>query len=356
MNIQKELTTFKARIDKEIDRYLTEQIEKVREKDSLTEELLLYAKKFMLSGGKRLRAAFLYYGYRGAGGNEEQKIIEASISIELIHAFLLVHDDIMDRDDFRHGEKTVHAHFRDRSKLLFPFSDNVHFGGSMAIITGDMLASLGSERLFTSDFSSDIIVRALIKLQNIVSWTIAGEANDVYMSFTRKTTESDILRMYENKTARYTVEGPLHLGSVLAGADEAYLKSLSAFSLPIGVAFQIQDDVLGICGKSKKLGKPMGSDIEEGKMTLLLYRALELANAVDAQFLHSVVGKPNLSKKDFERIKEIFIACGALRYCQDMAKKYIIEGQDALKKASFKDVVAKDFLVSAAHYMSNREV
>nr|MBP9728468.1 polyprenyl synthetase family protein [Candidatus Moranbacteria bacterium] len=265
MQIEEELKRFKSRLDPCIDAYFDAVLENGIKEDDLVAEALEHARVIVLAGGKRLRSAFMYYGYIGAGGTEEEKMLETSVSVELIHSFLLVHDDIIDRDDMRHGVPTLHKRYADFGKRLFPDRDTDHFGTSIAIIMGDMLYSFGNDILFKSDFPKERIFAALSRLQNIVSFTVVGQARDIYMEYKREATEEEILSMYRNKTAKYTVEGPLHLGAIMAGASEELLTLLSDYAIPLGIAFQIQDDILGIFGSAKRLGKPVGSDIEEGK-------------------------------------------------------------------------------------------
>jgi geranylgeranyl diphosphate synthase type I len=274
MHIEAELKAFKARLDPKISAYFDMVLEHSAKEDDLIAEALGHAREIVLSGGKRLRAAFMYYGYLGAGGMEEERILDTSVSVELIHAFLLVHDDIIDRDEIRHGIPTLHRRYADFGKRFFPEKDTEHFGNSIALIMGDMLCAFGNDIIFRSAFPHQRVFQALSQLQRIVSYTVIGQARDVYMEYKREATEEEIIKMYTNKTAKYTVEGPLHLGAILAGAPQELLDGLSAYAVPLGIAFQIQDDILGVFGTEKRIGKPIGSDIEEGKITILVSRAL----------------------------------------------------------------------------------
>src|SRR4030042_6057598 len=111
------------------------------------------------------------------------------------------------------------------------------------------------------------------------------------MEYKKKTTEKEVLKMYEYKTAKYTIEGPLHLGAILAGADDKLLKTFSAYAIPVGIAFQIQDDILGLFGDEKKLGKPVGSDIRQGKFTILAAKAVEKASGKQKKIIKNILGK-----------------------------------------------------------------
>lgn len=357
MGIEDELKAFKERLDPNIGAYFDRVIEDTGKKDIFVTDALRYTKMLMLAGGKRLRAAFMYYGYLGAGGTEEEKILEASMSIEYTHAFLLIHDDIMDQDDMRHGVMTLHRQYADFGKIFSPEKDRAHFGNSIALIIGDMLCAFGNDIIFSSGFPVERKFRALSKLQHIVSFTVIGQARDIYMEYKGEASEEEILAMYRNKTAKYTVEGPLHLGALLAGASQELLDGLSAYAIPLGIAFQIQDDILGIFGDAKRLGKPVGSDIHEGKITLLVSRALRDGTAAQRKRLTTILSLgDNLTEKDIREFRELIRVTGAFDSAQQLAAQYITEGTRALEAIRGKLIPrAHEFLLSVAEYMTRRE-
>lgn len=357
MQIENELKEFKERLDPKIGAYFDAAIETASKEDTFVADALRYSREFILAGGKRLRAAFMYYGYIGAGGTEKDKILGTSMSIELVHAFLLVHDDIIDKDDTRHGVATLHRHYADIGKVLFRGKDTDHFGNSMAIIIGDMLGAFGNDIIFSSAFPLEQKFRALSKLQDIVSFTVIGQAQDVYMEYMGEASETEILAMYRNKTAKYTVEGPLYLGALLAGASDAILQGFTAYALPLGIAFQIQDDILGTFGNAKRLGKPIGSDIAEGKVTLLVSRALRDGTIEQKKRMKELLSLgENLTLEDIEEFREIIRVTGAFGGTKELATEYIEEGKRALEaiRGSL-DPRAYDFLFSIAGYMMERE-
>src|SRR3989344_2678257 len=357
MHIQQELQAFKARLDPKIGAYFDKAILEAGNEDVFVADALRYAREMMLAGGKRLRAAFMYYGYLGAGGTEEEKMLETSMSIEYIHAFLLVHDDIMDQDDTRHGVATLHRHYADFGKKIFPEKDTEHFGRSIAIILGDMLGAFGNDIIFRADFPAALKFAALSRLQRIVSFTVIGQARDVYMEYVGEASEEEILAMYRNKTAKYTVEGPLHLGALLAGAPQELLDGFSAYAIPLGIAFQIQDDILGVFGSAERLGKPVGSDIQEGKVTLLVSRALRGGTVEQKQRIRALLSLGiALTPEDIREFRELMRATGALAGAEQLATAYIREGELALEAMrSTLDPRVYDFLFSLAAYMMERE-
>ncbi|PIP26191.1 MAG: hypothetical protein CO140_02540 [Candidatus Moranbacteria bacterium CG_4_9_14_3_um_filter_40_7] len=354
MDIKKFFEGFKKQIDRELAVYLDRKIKEIKKLDFFTTDLAKQAKKIILSGGKRLRPAFMYWGYIAGGGKNREKILKTSISIELIHNFLLMHDDIIDHGKIRHGVETINARYAKISRLFFNPESAGHFGNSMALIFGDMLSTMGNQVVFTSDFPSKLIVKALNQVQTIVSQAVTGEIQDVYMDSSGKTSEEAILKMYEYKTAGYTIEGPLNLGAILAGAEEKIFKTLSAYALPLGVAFQIQDDILGIFGSEKKMGKEIGLDIQEGKKTLMLFKAQELGDREQKTFLKGVLGRKNISRAEIKKFQEIMIKSGALRYVQNLISGLVAEAKESLAQADM-EPEAEDFLLSTADYIAARK-
>jgi len=357
MHIEEELKAFKERLDPKIGAYFDSAIERAQKEDVFVADALRYSREFILAGGKRLRAAFMYYGYLGAGGTEEEKILDTSMSVELIHAFLLVHDDIIDQDDTRHGIATLHQHYTDIGKILFRGKDVEHFGNAMAIIIGDMLGAFGNDIIFSSAFPLEQKFKALSKVQDIVSFTVIGQARDIYMEYMGEASETEILDMYRNKTEKYTVEGPLYLGALLAGASKEMLDGFTAYAIPLGIAFQIQDDILGIFGNAKRFGKPIGSDIEEGKVTLLVSRVLRDGTVEQKKRIRALLTLgSNLRQEDIEEFREIIRVTGAFDGTKELAKAYIEEGKHALNEIQNKlDPRAYDFLFSITEYMMERE-
>lgn len=357
MDAIKELSRYKKIVDARLEAYFKDKEERIKKIDPLGKQALRFIKELTLAGGKRIRPAFMYWGYLAAGGKEIQKIIDTSLSIELVHIFLLIHDDIIDRDDKRHGIKTLHKRYEDLSKKLSSKNDHKHVGNSFAIIAGDMAATLGNHIIFDSKFDAELILKALSKLQDTVSYTVIGEMRDVWTELIGKTNEAEVLKIHENKTAKYTVEGPLHLGAILGGAGQKLLDDLSAYAVPIGIGFQIQDDILGIYGDEKKLGKPVGSDLIEGKQTLLIIKALEKGNSADRKFIKNRLGRKDLTREEIERFRNIIKDTGSLDYSRNLAEKFIKEGKAALGESkAIKDGDAREFLLGIANYLIKREL
>jgi geranylgeranyl diphosphate synthase type I len=352
MLIEDRLADLKNRADEELKLFFDNKIKQIKDQEKPEEllEMTENLRDFTLRSGKRIRPILFYCGYVIAGGKDKEKILKAAISIEFIHSFLLIHDDIIDQDNFRRGGLSMHHSYRKKYKN----KDSKHFGISMAIIVGDISYGFGYEILSELDFSSDLKMKAINKMNQIVLNTVAGEAMDVVLSANPNFDDSKIIEMQKYKTAKYTIEGPLHLGAVLAGADDEFLGSISKFAIPLGVAFQIQDDIIGIFGDEKKIGKPVGSDIKEGKKTLLISKAMKAANEKQKNIILSVLGNENINLSEIENVRKIIRETGSLEYSKIQSEKLIEFSKKRLEEIKVPDE-CKKFLNDLADFIVKRE-
>lgn len=355
MNFQQTLGGLKAAIDKELGHHFDAAIAEARKKDELIAEALEHTKEIALAGGKRIRGALLYWAYFGVGGKEKKKILKAAVAIELIHLFLLVHDDIIDRGDLRHGKETLHKMLEKKYRKNISVEEAQHFGQSIAIILGDMLYAIANKIILEAGFPQPEAVRALVQLQKIVATTIIGQSQDITIEYNKNPSQEEVLAMYENKTARYTFEGPLHVGAMLAGCnDKKTFALLSSYALPLGIAFQIKDDILGVFGSEQKIGKSVASDIEEGKQSLLVVKARQLATIAQKKQLNAILGKRNLTSKEIKIFQDILKSTGALAYAQDLATQYLNKGKKEIEKVIILPE-AKKFYIGLVEYLEKRE-
>lgn len=243
-----------------------------------------------LRGGKRFRAALIAASYVGLGGKELRAIEHAFISIELLQTYLLIHDDWMDNDDRRRGGPSVHCELR---TLL----NSTATGDAAAILVGDLASSLSQEALLGCGVSERCLVAALRAFADLQSSVVMGQLMDVCA--TAKTL-ADVEKVYARKTGSYTVSGPLKVGAALAGADPQVLARIERLSLPIGVAFQLRDDVLGTFGKEGSTGKSSSSDIRQKKKTALIV-GLEATPA--RALVEKVFSLPSPTEADAELIR-----------------------------------------------------
>lgn len=304
-------------------------------------EVLDVIDEYTMRGGKRLRPLLMIVAYRLYGGKNEEEIIKASCSIELIQSYLLIHDDIIDESDMRRKKPTVHRIYEKN------YGDR-KFGESMAIIAGD-LASVYAEEIFERVKIDDgLKYRALIKLASIVETTGYGQVLDVFSSRIEDFDENDLMLLHEYKTAKYTIEGPMILGAILAGGKDFSL--ISRYSIPVGIAFQLRDDILGLFGTEEEIGKPVTSDLEEGKKTLLILKAMENVNYRGR--IQSIIGKKGITAEELEEIRDIVRKTGALDYTYSTARDLVKRGIEALGKI---DSEEKMFLKEFAEYVIERK-
>ncbi|MCT1551519.1 polyprenyl synthetase family protein [Brevibacterium casei] len=256
-------------------------------------------------GGKRIRPVLLWWGYQMVAGSElapgsqaRTGLAEAAASLELLHAAALIHDDVIDHSDTRRGAPALHRQFEALHSALGYEGDGEAFGVSAAIVIGDICLALSEELFESAQDRLGASVPAQRLRQQMRRDVMVGQFLDVRA----EVIPLDDARIGERawevlsfKSAKYSVEQPLLLGAALGGADDNQLAALSRFGLPLGQAFQLRDDVLGIVGDPSATGKPAGDDIREGKRTVLIAESLARMDREQADLLASRLGDPDLS-------------------------------------------------------------
>lgn len=347
------LADFVPKIDERLEKYWDDELSLHfgygESQKRLVKEMLLHAKEHNLRSAKRARAAFVYFAYKLGGGRELEKIMKVAEAVELIHTALLMHDDFMDEDMVRRGNKTTHEYFANGDK---------HYGESMAVNMGDVVMYMGYERLINCGFESEKIVKAMGKLLRGITNTAFGQAFDVSLPRIGELTEESVLNLHRAKTALYTYENPLLIGGILAGLPDDIQGILKEYSADGGVAFQLQDDILGVFGDEEKTGKSADSDLLQGKVTLLVVKVFDLGTEEQKETLRKVWGKKSASKEEVELAKRAIKESGSYQYSVDLAKKLnerSIRTMQRLRGIGL-DEEAVDFLEGIARYMMEREV
>lgn len=359
MVIEQELKSFKTVFDKEMEKFLDLKIAQAQKISPEAREMVCNLKNYILSSGKRIRPALMHYAYLALGGKSasrrKKEALRLAMASEFIHTFLIIHDDVMDRDDFRRGMPSIHCIYKKLAeKNHYPVSAP-HYGNSQAISIGDMCFGFVSEIISQSKFDRGVKDKLLKKISDIVFNTTIGQFHDVFAAAAKNgIDEKHVLTILEYKTARYTLEGPLYLGAIMAGAGGNILKSLSDFSIPLGIAFQIQDDILGVFGSSQETGKPVGADIREGKKTLLIVRALEQGSADQKKELSLALGNDKAGAEQIERAKKIIINTGSLEYSKKFAEKLVNDSRFVLKRSNLTKK-SKEFFSAVAEFMIRRD-
>ncbi len=266
----------------------------------------------MLRGGKRLRPAFCYWGFVGAGGQVGDPIIKAAAALELLQASALIHDDVMDNSDTRRGAPAVHRRFAALHGEQQWNGAPESFGAAAAILIGDLALVWTDAMLFDSGFEDKALRRAKPVFDAMRAELMAGQFLDVLEQSRGGGSVQRALRVMRFKTTAYTIERPLHLGAALAGAESAVLEAYTAFGVPLGEAFQLRDDVLGVFGDTTLTGKPAGDDVREGKRTILIALAQERGNSSQRSLLERQLGNPELDAVGLTQVQEVLRDSGAL--------------------------------------------
>jgi len=270
----------------------------------------------LVTGGKRMRAILCYWGWRGAGGAPgAEEIIKAGAALELFQAAALIHDDIIDRSDTRRGGPSVHRQFGSLHAGRGWALDRERFGHAAAILTGDLCLSFSEEMFASIGSGSASRGRAIFNLMR--TEVMAGQYLDILeeVSGPTKPHSTAVARaaaIIRFKSAKYSSEHPLVLGGALAGASPELLAGYSAFALPLGEAFQLRDDVLGVFGDPAQTGKPAGDDLREGKRTVLVGLTIAAADEADREFVDTHLGRQDLSDADIDSLCSIMVESGAL--------------------------------------------
>jgi geranylgeranyl diphosphate synthase type I len=288
---------------------------------------------FLLTGGKRLRPAFCYWGWRGAGGADSDAVVTAAACLELLQACALIHDDVMDGSDTRRGQPAIHRRFTGVHQVEGWHGSPDAFGVSAAILLGDLCLIWADEMLNTSGMPADALLRAQPVYDEMRVEVMAGQYLDLVEQASGGGTVESALRVARYKAAKYTIERPLHLGATLAGAGPEVLAGYSAYGLPLGEAFQLRDDVLGVFGDPSETGKPAGDDLREGKRTALVAMAVAAASPAQAAVVDRHLGDPELSERGVAELREIICETGALARVETLISRLMDDALGALREA-----------------------
>ncbi len=273
---------------------------------------LLDEARASVSGGKRLRAAFCWWGFHAVATRpvDDAALLPACAALEMLHASALVHDDYMDGSDTRRGRPAVHRGFAATHRRDGWRGDPEQYGAAAAILLGDLLLSWSDELLRECALPADRVAAALRVFDQCRTEVISGQFLDVSVQARGHAEVETAMTVLRYKSAKYSIERPLHVGASLGGADAAGLAALSSYGLPLGEAFQLRDDLLGVFGDPAVTGKPAGDDLVEGKRTVLVALALDAAPAADAARLDAALGSA-LDEASVAELRRIIDDSGA---------------------------------------------
>ena len=294
----------------------------------------------LIRGGKRLRAAFLYWGYRGAGRPDSQGAVRLASAMEFFQAAALLHDDVMDDSDTRRGLPTAHRALASAHGDRDWGGDPDRFGLSGAVLAGNLCLGWTDELYATSGLPADDLARGRSVFDLMRTQLMAGQYLDVVESVRPwgALTASDRVaraeRVIHYKSAKYSIEHPLLIGARAGGLGEEDTTALSAYGLALGHAFQLRDDLLGVYGDPATTGKPAGDDLREGKRTVLVAHAIAGADTEAAERLETRLGDPDLGESGIEELRGIIRDSGAVDVVESEIASLAASARDHLKAAT----------------------
>lgn len=359
------LEDFQQRFDPELSRWVAAKRRQIAREIPESEEIAEGVARLADSGGKRLRPALVWFTWSACGGGSTagaEAVMPLALATELLHTYLLVHDDIMDHADTRRGLPTAHAELARRHAERGWGGDSADFGRTAAILVGDLAHSWAHELVAEAGHSlpgdrAAAIGRAFAATSQEV---LAGQYLEVLLA-QRGTDDKDaadaddLARVLRYKSGAYTVERPIELGALAAGADRDVTTPLTAYGRSVGEAFQLQDDVLGTFGDEDETGKPAASDLEEGKLTFLVFHALSKADPSGAAELRAALGSGPLDSERVTRLRGILEASGALGEVRRMIADRLGTARAALGELEGRITAeGHDFLAGLVDYVAER--
>lgn len=308
----------KIRIEKELFAY-ARSIDRLYSLNRLSPILFKSIKEFILRDGKRIRPILFCIGYLSFSKKTPPGLYRSALSLELLHDFMLVHDDVIDKSPLRRGKPSLHS-------LLNGCLHNnktVKFSGEdLAIVAGDVIYAMALDAFLAVKENKNRKEAALKKLISAALYTGSGEFIELLLGAKRieTITQEDIYKIYDYKTANYTFASPLTMGAILAGAKTAQIKKLYSYGMLLGRAFQIKDDIIGTFGEEKETGKSNLTDIKEAKKTLLIWYAYGKAEKKDKLIIKKIMEHKSVKNTGLFKMRKVIVSTGALNYAQNQIK------------------------------------
>ncbi|MEE8637619.1 MAG: polyprenyl synthetase family protein [Candidatus Margulisiibacteriota bacterium] len=342
------IINLKEKIDRELIAF-SRSIKRVKKLSPATHN---YLKEFLLRKGKRIRPLFFALSYLGYAKRTAPGLFKTAIAVELIHNFILIHDDIIDRSELRRGLPSLHARIEDEfSKKRKKFT-----GQDIAIVVGDIIFAMGIQAFLSIREDRVRKEKGLYNLLESALHTGCGEINELLYSLKDldKITQKDIYRIYDQKSAHYTFVTPLVIGAILAGAGQKEINHLTECGLSLGRAFQVRDDLLGVFSNEESLGKSPLTDIQEGKRTLLIWYAYKNSNQGDRKKIKRIFLKTNVSCKDLSAMRQIIIRSGARSFALKEIHRLTNTARKILTASKLREREKKD-LQTLIHYIFGKD-
>jgi len=290
---------------------------------------------FLLDSGKRLRPLFAYAGFAASGGALEKPVIRAIAALELLQACALIHDDLMDGSDTRRGKPSIHRHFESihMQDQLDGFAPQ--YGLSAAVLLGDLALVWSDQMLNSAGLSAEQYSRVMPYYNEMRVELMAGQFLDIHEQTQKNTSVDRSMKIARYKSGKYTIERPLHLGAAMSSAGSKIFVTLSAYGLPLGEAFQLRDDLLGVFGDPSVTGKPAGDDLREGKRTVLIAMTNDRQSESQRDIARKYFGKPDLDADGVATLQEIIETTGARAELEATIERLTDQALTAAQSAVF---------------------
>jgi len=353
------MDAFRLRVDGALARWIDTRRAEAEAEAPQSAELAAEIGRLVAVGGKRLRPALVDAAYRACGGRSEEAGLALAMATELLHTYLLIHDDIMDHAPVRRGEPTAHVVFAGRHRDNGWPGSAEDYGRSVAILLGDLAHTWAVELSRAGRAAEGDPEAVAACFDAMSSEVIGGQFIEMSLPFRLGTSEplpseDELLRALRLKSGRYSVERPLELGALLAGAPAQTVERLKRYGEAVGDAFQLQDDVLGTFGEEAAVGKPVASDLEEGKYTFLVHHTLAGAAPDERRWLQDALVRGGLGAEEIERARRIIRTSGGLDAVLAMIDSRLARGREALAGLPF-SAEHRAFFLGLIDYLAGRD-
>lgn len=308
------LEEIKNKVERELKDF-TRDLRRLYSLDKVSPLLFKNINNFITRKGKRVRPILFVIGYLGFAKRSAPGLYRSALSIELLHDFMLVHDDVIDKSETRRGKPSMHKMLND---YLSGFADIKFNGQDLTIVIGDVMFAMAIHAFLSIKEDKARKEVALKKLAEAALYTGGGEFLELLCGIKDidRMAKEELYKIYDFKTANYTFASPLTIGAILAGAKNSDVNKLFDYGIYLGRAFQIKDDILGMFSEERKTGKPILTDLQEGKKTILIWQAYHNSRSKDKSVIKKTLAKKSVNVSDLLKIRAIVIRSGALAYAK----------------------------------------
>jgi geranylgeranyl diphosphate synthase, type I len=340
----------KKRIDSELKRYIRDT-DKLYSLNKVSPLLYQVIKDFISREGKRVRPILFTVGYLGFSKKNAPGLYRSALSIELMHDFMLVHDDIIDKSLTRRGKPSMHALL---DTVLGKRKGAKFNGQDLAIVAGDVIYAMSLQVFLSIKEDLPRKERAFKKLIEAAVFTGSGEFIELMLGLKGidRISENDIYKIYDYKTANYTFASPLAIGAILGGADETQVKRLFEYGMYLGRAFQIKDDILGLFSEEKEIGKSNLTDLQEAKLTILIWHAFHHSLPKARAAMKNILSKKNVALSDLQKMRDIVTDSGALDYAKKQVQRSMQLAKELLAGSRMREPFRSDLIQYAEEILT----